>query len=310
MRYVLGFDGGGTKTDCLLMDEQQRILARARSGPSSPYRVGAKAALTALQEGANRAMADAHVSGSSVAALCAGLAGVGHRALCDEMRALLSRAFRNAAVKVCTDLELALQAAGDGPAVVLVAGTGSFAVARNFEGPMFRAGGSGPQIGDEGSAYDVGRRAIQASLRERDRTGQDCPLGRSIVTGLSYGSWEEIQRRVAVAPDEVFPRVFPIVTAAAEENDELARMLLRDAARELAVLVRIVVIRAGLEGTSFFLAQTGGMLGRSPFLDAQLDRELRESAPKARIGALPMAPAEAAARLALALISHQGAVGN
>jgi len=310
MRYVLGFDGGGTKTDCVLMDEQQRVLARARSGPSNPYRVGAKAALTALQEGANRAMADAQVSGGSVAALCAGLAGVGHPALCDEMRALLSSTFQNAAVKVCTDLELALEAAGHGPAVVLVAGTGSCAVARNSAGQTFRAGGPGPQIGDEGSAYDVGRRAIQASLREHDRTGEDCPLGRSIVTRLSYGSWEEIRRRAAVAPDQVFPRVFPIVTAAAEENDELARVLLREAARELAALVRIVAIRAGLQGTPFLVAKTGGMLGRSPFLDAQLDRELHESEPQARVGALPMAPAEAAARLALGLLSHAGAAGN
>ena len=310
MRYVLGFDGGGTKTDSVLMDEQKQIVARARSGPSNPYRVGVKAAMAALQEGANRAIADAHVSGSSVAALCAGLAGVGRTALSEEMRALLSKAFRNAVVKVCTDLELALAAAGDGPAVVLVAGTGSCAVARNSEGQTFRAGGPGPQIGDEGSAYDVGRRAIQASLRERDRSGEDGPLGRSIVTQLGYGSWEEIQWRAGVAPDDVFPRVFPIVSAAAEEHDELARILLRDAARELAALVRIVAIRAGLQGASFFIAKTGGMLGRSPFLDAQLERELCESEPKARIGTLPIAPAEAAARLALGLISHAGAARN
>ena len=310
MRYVLGFDGGGTKTDCLLMDEQQRLLARARSGPSNPYRVGTKAAIAALREGANRAIADARVSGDSVAALCAGLAGVGRTALSEEMRALLCNAFPNASVKVCTDVELALAAAGDAPSVVLVAGTGSCAVARNSRGQTFRAGGPGPQIGDEGSAYDVGRRAIQASLRERDRTGEDCLLGRSIVTQLGYRSWEEIQQRAGVAPDDVFPNVFPIVTSAAEKHDELARILLRDAARELAALVRIVATRAGLEGTSLFIAKTGGMLGRSAFFDAQLERELREGQPKARTGALPIAPAEAAARLALRLISHAGAAGN
>lgn len=310
MRYVLGFDGGGTKTDCLLMDEHQRILARARSGPSNPYRVGAKGAIAALQEGANRAIADAHVSGDSVAALCAGLAGVGRTALSEEMRALLCNAFPYASVKVCTDIELALAAAVDGPTVVLVAGTGSFAVARSSKGQTFRAGGPGPQIGDEGSAYDVGRRAIQASLRERDRTGEDCLLGRSIVTQLGYRSWEEIQQRAGVTPDDVFPYVFPIVISAAEKHDELARILLRDAARELAGLVRIVALRAGLEGTSFFIAKTGGMLGRSAFFDAQLERELREGEPKARIGALPIAPAEAAARLALRLISDVGAAGN
>jgi N-acetylglucosamine kinase-like BadF-type ATPase len=309
MRYVLGFDGGGTKTECVLMDEARHILARSRSGPSNPYRVGSKAAFTAIQEGAQRAIAEARIDRDSVAALCAGLAGASHEELSGQMRALLSNAFPSAAVNVCTDLDLVLAAAGDGPAVVLVAGTGSSAMARNSEGQYFRAGGYGPQIGDDGSAYDVGRRAVLACLRERDRTGDDCPLGHRILAQLGNRTWPEIQQSIRAAPDQVFPRVFPIVASAAENHDELARILLHDAAREFAALVRVVAIRAGLQGTPFLIAKTGGMLGRSAFFDAQLDRELREAEPKARLGVFSDL-AQAAARLALRYLGQAGAVGH
>src|SRR5208337_5149753 len=52
MRYVLGFDGGGTKTECVLMDESRHVLARSRSGPSNPMRVGFGGALAAVCEAA------------------------------------------------------------------------------------------------------------------------------------------------------------------------------------------------------------------------------------------------------------------
>jgi len=48
MRYVLGFDGGGTKTECALMDELGRVRATGRSGPSNPMRVGFGGALAAV----------------------------------------------------------------------------------------------------------------------------------------------------------------------------------------------------------------------------------------------------------------------
>jgi N-acetylglucosamine kinase-like BadF-type ATPase len=182
-------------------------------------------------------------------------------------------------------------------------------MARNSDGQYFRAGGYGPQIGDEGSAYDVGRRAVLASLRERDRTGEDCPLGHRILAHLGNRTWPEIQQSISAAPDEVFPRVFPIVALAAEDHDELARILLRDAARELAAIVRIVAMRAGLQGTPFLIAKNGGMLGRSAFFDAHLDRELREAEPKARMGVFADL-AETAARLALRHLSQAGAAGH
>lgn len=310
MRYVLGLDGGGTKTDCVLMDEAQQILARSQSGPSNPLRVGFGAALSALRDAARLALEQAHVERSNIVAVCAGLAGAGQPEAAEKMRVLLGREFPGFALYVCTDLDLALEAAGDGPAIVLVAGTGSAAIGRGAAGQIALAGGHGPLLGDEGSAYDIGRRAITAALREYDRSSADSVLGKRILHELGCTNWTEVQQRAHTAADEVFPRIFPVVAALAESADETARGLLRAAAYELAALVNTLSVRLGLRETNFLLARTGGMIGRSKYFDFQLDERLHTIASHARLAALPITPAEAATRIALRLMSSHEAAGN
>src|SRR5438876_957945 len=206
MRCVLGFDGGGTKTECVLMDETGRVLSRGRSGPSNPFRVGVESASEALQSAARDASQTGGCAITEVAAVVAGLAGTTRHDLAERMRAELSRLFPGSAVKLCTDFELALEAVGESPAIVLVAGTGSAAIGR-------------------------------------------------------------------------------------------------DAAKDLAALVRRLIERLALGDVPFILAKTGGMIGRRPIFDEALDVALREGAPRASIISLSVAPAEAAARLALELLA-------
>ena len=62
MRYVLGFDGGGTKTECVLMDQDRRVLSRGRGGPSNPNRVGFGGALASVSDAARLAVASAGIA--------------------------------------------------------------------------------------------------------------------------------------------------------------------------------------------------------------------------------------------------------
>lgn len=310
MRFVLGFDGGGTKTDCVLMDASGRILSRTQAGPSNPLRVGFGAAIAAVRDAARRAVADAGdaiAHGSAASAICAGLAGAGPAESAEKLRVLLAAEFPEAKFQLCTDLDLALAAAGDGPAIVLLAGTGSFAVGRNAAGETARAGGYGSQIGDEGSAYDIGRRAVLAAMHENDRTRSDSALGQRLLRELGCANWSDVKIRAQAASDEVFPRLFSVVASLAEIGDSSAQGILRAAAFDLALLVENLAERLKLRGTEFYLAKTGGMIGRSKFLEAQLDERLRGSFPGAAFGQLRMSPAEAAARIALRMISTGGA---
>jgi len=306
MRYVLGFDGGGTKTECVLMDDASRVLARSRSGPSNPMRVGFGGALAAVCEAARSALNSVNIPYADVTALCAGLAGTGHADAERKMKRLLEEEFSGKTVIVCTDLELTLEATGDGPAIVLIAGTGSAAVGRDAHGQIARIGGHGPLLGDEGSAFDVGRRAAIAAIHEFDRTGVNSAVGKLILRELEVSTWHEVQSLVQGVPDEVFPRIFPVIVLAADQGDSTARKLLQDAAGDLATLVAALMERLRLHDQNFLLAKTGGMIGRSLFFDQQMDERLRAIAPHAQFGAMAISPAESAARLALRFLVPAG----
>jgi N-acetylglucosamine kinase-like BadF-type ATPase len=311
MRMVLGFDGGGTKTDCVLMDDSGKVLARTQAGPSNPLRVGFGAAIASVREAARSAILQAAVSNEGrVEALCAGLAGAGPLESAEKIQALLAAEFPASKIRICTDLDLALAATGDGPAIVLLAGTGSFAVGRNASGETARAGGYGSQIGDEGSAYDIGRRAVLTAMHENDRSGSDSALGKRVLRELGCTSWSEVKVRAQAASDEVFPRLFSVVAALADINDAPAQGILRAAAFDLSSLAENLAERLHLRGTRFYLAKTGGMIGRCMYLESQLDERLRNLFPSAEIGELRISPAEAAGRMALQLLSSGEAAGQ
>jgi N-acetylglucosamine kinase-like BadF-type ATPase len=303
MHYVLGFDGGGTKTECVLLDSQRQVRATTRSGPSNPFRIGHEAATAALTQAAQSAAREAGIELREIAALCAGLAGVGSAQSHEEMQRQIANAFPNTKIRLITDLELSLEAISQPAAIVLVAGTGSSALGRDANGHTARAGGHGPLLSDQGSAYDVGRLAVAAAVRERDRTGADSAIGAEILRHLKFSSWTELRDRARTAADEVFPRVFPVVAQAAESGDAHAQLLLRKAAHEIARLAEALVDRLKMRDTEIYIAKTGGMVSASKFFDVQLDDQLKKIAPLATIGLLPVPPAEAAARLALELIT-------
>lgn len=299
---VLGFDGGGTKTECVLMDEKQRVRATARGGPSNPMRVGFGGALAAVCEAGQLAMQNAKVLEAEITAVCAGLAGAAQPESERKMKKLLTEEFPARIIHVCTDLDLTLEATGSGPAIVLIAGTGSAAVGRGREGQIARVGGHGPLLGDEGSAYDIGQRAAIDALRASDRGTPNSSLAEKVQRELGIADWEEFQLRVYSAPDEVFPRIFPVVAEAAEEGDEKARELLQAGAAALAWLVADLVQRLQLKSQKFLLVKSGGMVGRSAYFDQAIDQRLRMAAPHAEFGELAMTPAEAAARMAVRMI--------
>jgi N-acetylglucosamine kinase-like BadF-type ATPase len=302
MRYVLGLDGGGTKTECVLVDESRRVVAASRGGPSNPMRVGFGGALAAVSDAVRMAMANGKVSNNDVASLCAGLAGTAYPESGRKMRLLLEEEFPGKLVRVCTDMELTLEAIGDGAAIVLIAGTGSAAVGRDARGNTARVGGHGYLLGDEGSAYHAGQRAVLESLRHFERTGTDTAMGKTILSEVGASTWADLQSRVYAAPDEVFPRLFPAMLVAAEAADATACSLLDDCAAALAELVGDLAERLQLQSLDFLLAKTGGMLGRSAWFDERLIHHLRKAAPHARLSDLRLSPAEAAAHLALRLL--------
>jgi len=299
MSYYLGFDGGGTKTESALIDAAGAVLARGIGGPSNPLRVGFDHAFAALGGATTHALSAARLQAQQIRGVCAGLAGAGQARVVKRVMAFLVETFPTAFVHVTTDLEVALEAAvGSGPGVVLIAGTGSAAYGRNASGQKARAGGHGPWIGDEGSAFDIGRRAVAAVARTRDGLAPVTLLTEMIPAALDCASWEALAERIAENPDEVFPRIFPVVAEAADAADGPAREILFTAALGLSMLAGSVIRKLELAEEEFVLAKAGGVFGRSQLLDSALDSLIASAVRRAKIAPLRVSPAEGAAQLA------------
>jgi N-acetylglucosamine kinase-like BadF-type ATPase len=302
MGYSLGFDGGGTKTECVLLDPRGAVIGEGRGGPANPLRSGYDGAFTSLREAAAEAMAAARIRPADVTNVCAGMAGAGRRSVVRRIMVFMTQEFPAALTQVATDYEVALEsAAGSGPGVVLIAGTGSVAFGRNAAGETARAGGYGPWIGDEGSAFDIGRRAVSAVAHTRDTDAPVTMLAEMIPAALDCPDWDELMLRIMKNPDEVFPKLFPAVAAAANSEDSAAKEILFTSAIGLGNLAMIVIRRLGMKGEEFPLVKCGGVFGHSRMLDTLLDSVLASGALRAKISRLEISPALGAARMAARL---------
>lgn len=305
--YFLGFDGGGTKTECILTDSEGRVMGRSVGGPSNPLRAGYTRAWFALSEAADVVLSRQKITAGHIRGVCAGLGGAGRSGVARQAATFFQSSFPNAAVRVTTDLQIALEAAfGAAEGIILLAGTGSAAFGRAESGKTARAGGRGPWFSDEGSAFDIGRRAFKAVVEAEEGRGPETTLSKRIFKWHQTSDWETLLDHISKNADDVFPRTFPLVAELGERGDEVSRKILSAAALSLAALAASVVDQLGWRNRVVPIAKVGGVYGRSKYLDAAIDAELNRSLGGVRLVQPQISPAEAAARMALELARAEG----
>jgi N-acetylglucosamine kinase-like BadF-type ATPase len=300
MVHVLGIDAGGTKTVCLLADEQGLIVSQSRGGGANLQAVGELEVEKVLYTVMEEAIGDRDVIPN---AICLGIAGVDRPDDLAVVRRIMQRIGYKARVLVVNDAFVALEAGAPGePGVVIISGTGSIAYGRNAAGEAARAGGWGYVLGDEGSGYWIGRAALRAVLREADRRGPRTALtpmllkhfGVDQAQGLIYEVYHSNLKPSAIGA------LATCVQAAFAEGDPAAIGILRSAADELESSALSVARRLDLVGQPFSFILAGGIFRAVPWLQQELVRRLPVAAPNSIAILLDREPAEGAVRLALA----------
>jgi glucosamine kinase len=233
--HLIGIDGGGTRTTVVVADAHGGELLRQRGpagivDPRDPEG-SARALVERVRESLDRAAVRA-----PVAALCAGLAGVGDAGVRERVRRAIEQAGVAARVEVTGDSEIALEGAFHGGAgILLIAGTGSNAIGRGEDGRLARCGGWGMIVGDEGSGYAMGRAALTAALRGTDGRGAPTRLLPELLARLGLDDPHQIPSWAGRAAKSQIAALVPVVVRLAGEGDEPSLQVLRDAAREQAL---------------------------------------------------------------------------
>jgi N-acetylglucosamine kinase len=297
--YVLGIDAGGTKTMCYLADADGTIVGEGRGGGANLQAHGELQVEKVLHSAIEDAYGDRAIL---PAAVCLGVAGV-DRAEDDRIvRGIMRRlGFRSRTLVVNDALVALVAGVGDQSGVVLIAGTGSIAYGVNPAGYAARSGGWGYVLGDEGSGYWIGRKALAAAVREADGRGPRTRLTPLILehfnltqaAGLVREVYDKGLQRPAIAA------LGPIVERARADGDVVAAEILRIASQELARAAASVIERLEMRGHAFQTVLAGGMFRVSPWLVEDATRRLAEVAPRALVTQLQIEPAMGAVHLAL-----------
>jgi N-acetylglucosamine kinase-like BadF-type ATPase len=126
---------------------------------------------------------------------------------------------------------------------------------------------------------------------------------------LGCKDWSRVLDWVVKDPDDVFPRVFPLVADLGDRGDPVACEILSGAAESLGELTYSVLQKLDMQDREVPVAITGGTVGRSKFFDAAIESCLAKFAPRASLVPLHVKPAEAAAKMAIRLGKRKAHAG-
>ena len=244
-RYVMGIDGGATKTLAAVFDLDERAVHLAEGGPSNADAVGAASAVDALLDVADLALQRAGIAQSELATAVLAVAGTDTDAIARNVRSA-----RTDDWIVVNDVVGAWAAATGGrPGVGAISGTGSNVFGVGPGGQAWRVGGWGHLLGDQGSGYWLGNESIRAALADRDGSGPQTGLSDAAADFFEVPSVEALAALVYAKPltkGEI--AAFAVVACElAQGGDAVARELYSRGAAELAAQIVAVIEHTGLD---------------------------------------------------------------
>ncbi|MYB50583.1 MAG: ATPase [Acidobacteriia bacterium] len=259
-RLFLGVDGGQSSTKAVIGDAAGRVLGRGRAGPcnhasKSEGRSKLRTAVSAVVDDA------LDVAGLPVAtefeAACFGMSGGPA-----DKRDLIAEIVRADAIRVFDDAEVALEGAVQGGAgAIVIAGTGSIALAKDAAGTTVRCGGWGYLFGDEGGAFSIVRKAVQLALAAEEGWGDQTNLV-DLFLGVTGTDSVNEAMHCFYRPDwprDRIARLAPDIDMAAEAGDRCAAQVLHSAGRALGDIAVTVTGMLELPRAQVAVHYSGGV---------------------------------------------------
>src|SRR3954467_1314090 len=236
---VIGIDGGGSKTHVIVADEQGKTIGEV-TGPGSAVRPGqAEHSATVIADTVRDALASVEMTHVTPRVVAVGVAGAGRETERQQLWQALASKDLGTELVIHSDFSIALDDAfGDGPGVLLIAGTGSVAFGRSPAGSTARCGGWGPVIGDEGSGTWIGRRALSIVTAASDGRETQTALTGAVLTAAEVNEVAELIPWAASATRQQIASLAPVVFSVAEAGDLRANALISIAVEELMLHIR------------------------------------------------------------------------
>lgn len=305
--YVIGVDGGGTKTVAVLADLNGKILKIARTNSSHPRNLGLEKAVENLAEAIYHILKK--VKKGKILLTFIGLPAVAEefkfrkKEIEKELKKhkKISKIFKGK-VEIDSDQKLAFWAGARGEGVMLNSGTGCVAHgwSKNKEA---HASGWG-WLADEGGAFFIGQKVFQAVLKDLDGRGPRNILGKLIFKKLKLKREEDFLNIVYQNPFEIIPSLSIFCDKASQKGDKVAKRIMVEAAKEATLAAQAIIKKLNFRNKKFPLVLIGSVLKSKIFLK-EVKKEIKKIAPKVQFILPKEEPVVGAIKLAIETIKQQ-----
>ena len=299
MKYIIGIDGGGTKTDCAVSDMEGNILFEAKGSPSNFLIEGTEKVSRSILDLISRCKEKLKFDYPDIEIILIGTAGAGRKSDSEKLKKSFVDLSKNKGIDfknfiVESDARIALEGAFSGlPGAILISGTGSIMVGKDLDGSIHKVGGFGRLIGDEGSGFSIGRKGLNAVSKQFDGRGNFTLISKYLEDKFEIDSAEKL---IAEAYKNNFDiaSVAPLVINAAENNDEAAVNILLEEIREILRFIQVMQQKLNL--AEFKLSLIGSLINKENFYSGKLREKIMNHFPGIKIQ-LPQNPPVAGAIL-------------
>ncbi|MFK3679578.1 N-acetylglucosamine kinase [Microbacterium sp. NPDC090218] len=299
---VLAVDGGGSKTDVVLLDTAGEVLAWERGAGSSPQIDGLEQSVRVIDELVRRAFVDHEMR--DLAAVGLYLSGLDLAEEIATFRAAISALPWADGAVVENDLHALLRAGTDAEdAVAVICGTGMNAIGVRADGAEVRFPALGPLSGDWGGGAELGDAVVWHAARAEDGRGPETMLVSLLLRAVGAPTVAALIEDVHLGrrSGQGFASLSPVLFEAAAAGDAVARGVVQQQADEVVAFVRACVTRLALQDVEVPVLFGGGVArGRDPLLLDSIRAGLDEHAPAARLQIVDAPPVLGAALLVLA----------
>lgn len=286
MTVVLGIDVGGTKLRAQLVQADTIIDVEL---PSRSWVALDVEAITGQMRMLLERLPETPET------ICVGASGCETPADAQRIHTGLQPLWPRAHIMVVNDAELVLPAAGLHVGTAIVSGTGAIGVATQHTGETRRAGGWGPLLGDDGSAFHLVRMAARHVLGLADLGQHPDKLTLTLQRAAGAPTAHDLMHQLhALEESAGLARFAPAVCAVAQAGDLIASRLVEDECGALTTIVRTV--NQGLEDAPIVCA--GGLIKHVPYFAETLWKQLETNFPQAVLSVLHAPPVHGAVRLA------------
>jgi len=298
MRYVVGVDGGGTKTAAAVVGDDLGVIGSGVAGPSNYRSVGMEASSGNIAEAISRALAQAQVALDALDAICLCLAGFDTDLdLPVPQRAIALLGFKGPVIFENDVVGAWAGVTGGEAGIVAIAGTGATSLGMSVRGEFWRTDGWDYLLGDAGSGYRIGLDGIHEAMKMLDGRREPTSLARQMAE--CYGIDDAAaMRRLADSGALGKLRIADFarhVSDAADAGDPVAREILARASSDIAQSIEAIVRRLGMHDEAFPIGVVGSVFKSRWTLDPLRPR-IAEMAPRATLSA-PLYPPEVGAAL-------------